>query len=396
MSTGFSWPRLVIRPVRMRTQIAFAMVLAICLAVVFGYIGLTLWGTWAAPRYAAQLSPPAQRALAALEVDQAPTPRDLGVLIAESTEFNARAEREQDMALVVLTLCASLIGILVGSALARRLSDPLEILAEAARAVAAGDLSARARPRSIGAGETAQLIADFNEMADALEMSDRQLKESSAAIAHELRTPLTVLRGRLQGMRDGVFDAGDQEIEALIRQVDGLTRIVEDLRTVSNSQAGQLTLRLSMVDLAEEADGVIRMVRPDLERLGLSLELDLRPTPIHLDAERARQVLLALVQNARLYAGEGGTIRVETLSQDAGVVLRVLDRGPGFPPGTEASAFQPFWRAEASRSREFGGTGLGLAVVAAVMKAHGGSATLHPRPGGGTIVELWFPRDARR
>jgi two-component system sensor histidine kinase BaeS/two-component system sensor histidine kinase AdeS len=373
---------------------ALAMVGAICLAVLFGYIGLTLWGAWATPRYTEKLSPPAQRAIAALDVDQSPSPQDMVVLITESSRFNAMIEREQDMALVVLTLCASLIGVLGGLLLAQRLAHPLENLADAARAVAAGDLSARARPSSSGAGETARLLEDFNHMADALERSDRQLKESSAAIAHELRTPLTVLRGRLQGMRDGVFGSGDREIEALIRQVDGLTRIVEDLRTVSNAEAGQLSLRCALVDLAEEADDVLRTVRPDFTRAGLALELDLRPTPIRLDAERARQVLLALVLNARLHAGEGGVIRVETQGDDDGAVLRVLDRGPGFPAGLETTAFQPFWRADASRSRDSGGTGLGLAVVAAVMKAHGGSARLLPRPGGGTIVELRFPRGA--
>lgn len=378
----------------MRTQIRLAMVMAICLAVLFGYFGLTLWGILATPRYTAMLSPPAQRAVAALERGASPENADLLVLIKESGPANEAATREQDLALVVLTLCATLVGILAGGVLARRLADPLESLAEAARKVAAGDLSARARPASSGAGETAQLLADFNEMADALERSDRQLKESSAAIAHELRTPLTVLRGRLQGMRDGVFEAGDQEIAGLIRQVEGLTRIVEDLRTVSNAEAGQLSLRCALVDLAEEADGVLRVVRPDLERAGLSLELNLRPTPIHLDAERARQVLLALVQNARLHAADGGVIRVETLSDDEDAVLRVLDRGPGFPPGLNAAAFQPFWRADASRSRDSGGTGLGLAVVAAVMKAHGGTAAVLERPGGGSIIELRFPRSS--
>lgn len=380
------------RPIRMRTQIRLAMVMAICLAVLFGYFGLTAWGIWSTPRYVAMLSPPAQRAMAALEKGGSPDTDDMFVLIQESGPANEAATREQDLALVVLTLCASLVGILVGGALARRLADPLESLAEAARAVASGDLTARARPAFSGAGETAQLLSDFNDMADALKHSDRQLKESSAAIAHELRTPLTVLRGRLQGMRDGVFGSGDREIEALIRQVEGLTRIVEDLRTVSNAEAGQLSLRCAPVDLAEVADDVLRMVRPDLERSGLALELDLRPTPVHLDAERARQVLLALVQNARLHAADGGVIRVETASEDAGAVLRVLDRGPGFPAGLEAVAFQPFWRADSSRSRDSGGTGLGLAVVAAVMKAHGGTAATLARPGGGTVVELRFPQ----
>lgn len=368
------------------------MLAAICLAVLFGYVGLTAWGAWATPRYVAELSPPAQRAVAALDAGQAPLPAEITALVAESAASNAAFERDQEMALLVLTLCASLIGVLGGGLFARRLSAPLESLAMAARAVAAGDLSARARPGHSGAGETAQLIQDFNDMADALDRSDRQLKESSAAIAHELRTPLTVLRGRLQGMKDGVFNPGPNEIEALIRQVEGLARIVEDLKTVSTAEAGRLSLQLGLVDLAEEVDDLIRTVRPDLERSGLKVELDLRPTPIHLDAARARQVLLALLQNARLHAFEGQAIRVETRGDDRGAVLRVMDRGPGLPPEDREAAFQAFWRADSSRSRDSGGTGLGLAVVAAVMKAHGGTAEMSARAGGGTTVELRFPR----
>ncbi len=368
------------------------MVAAICLAVLFGYVGLTAWGVWATPRYVEELSPPARRAVAALEAGRAPLPAEITALVGESEKANAAVSRDQDMALLVLTLCASLIGVLGGGLFAGRLSAPLESLAGAARAVAAGDLSARARPGHSGSGETAQLLQDFNEMADALERSDRQIKESSAAIAHELRTPLTVLRGRLQGMLDGVFHPGPREIEALIRQVDGLTRIVEDLKTVSTAEAGQLSLQLGLVDLAEEVDDLIRTVRPDLERNGLKVELDLRPTPIHLDAARARQVLLALLQNVRRHASEGGAVRIETRGDDRGVVLRVMDRGPGLTPEEQATAFQPFWRADSSRSRDSGGTGLGLAVVAAVMKAHGGTAAISARPGGGATVELRFPR----
>lgn len=368
------------------------MVGAVCLAVIFGYAGLLAWSTLATPRYMSELSAPARRAVDVLEKGGLPTQDEVAALAVESGRINDAASREQDLALVVLTLIASLCGVLGGTLLAKRLSGPLESLAAAARSVAGGDLRARARPRFSGAGETAQLIQDFNDMADALQRSDRQLKESSAAIAHELRTPLTVLRGRLQGMRDGVFEAGEREIDALIRHVDGLTRIVEDLKTVSNAEAGELSLRVSLTDLAEVADDLIRTVRPDLERGGFAVELDLRPTPIHADAERVRQVLLALLENARLHAAEGRSIRVETLGEDHGAVMRVLDRGPGVGPEDAEQAFQPFWRADSSRSRVSGGTGLGLAVVAAIMRAHGGGAQIQNRPGGGAVVTLTFPR----
>lgn len=279
--------------------------------------------------------------------------------------------------------------------LARRIVLPVSAVASAAREVAQGNLSARARCSTPGFGETAQLISDFNQMAVQLAAYESEMRTWNSAIAHELRTPLTILRGRLHGVHDGVFELDKAMVSNLIQQVDGLTRIVEDLRTVSLAAAGRLELMLGTVDLASEAQAVIAMVEPDLAAAGITVESDLRSATARADSARVRQALLALVSNAAQYASDGRWLRVETKTNAADVVIRVIDRGPGLPPDFGPRAFDAFSRAEESRSRAHGGTGLGLAVVQAIAQSHGGAAKSMPSDGKGTIFEISIPRQLR-
>ena len=290
--------------------------------------------------------------------------------------------------LTVLAACVA-VGLAIG--VGKRLALPMERVAHAARRVAQGDLDARAEPGRGSSLELRQLVDDFNRMADSLAASRRELKESTAAIAHELRTPLTILRGRLQGIHDGVFAIGSPEITALIQQVESLSQLVEDLRVVSLAGAASLALERRPVDLATEVENLLPVIEPDLNALGMRLELDLRPAPVHADPQRVRQMLICLLDNTRRYASEGGVVRIETHSADRAGVLRVLDRGAGFPPGGAERAFERFWRSEASRSRQTGGSGLGLSVVRAIADAHGGQAHAANRPDGGALLEVRLP-----
>jgi two-component system sensor histidine kinase AdeS len=145
------------------------------------------------------------------------------------------------------------------------------------------------------------------------------------------------------------------------------------------------------MELATEVESLLPVIEPDLHALGMRLELDLRPAPVHADPQRLRQMLICLLDNARRYASEGGVVRIETHASGSAGVLRVLDRGAGFPPGGAARAFERFWRSEASRSRQTGGSGLGLSVVRAIAEAHGGRAHAANRPDGGAVLEVRLP-----
>lgn len=284
-----------------------------------------------------------------------------------------------DRGLVALMLVLGIpLAVGLSWALARRMAAPMEEVARAIRSVARGDLTARARPSDLA--EMRDLAQDFNRLAERLERSDAEMRFANAAIAHELRTPLTILKGRLQGVQDGVFQMTPQMVAGLMAQVDGLTRIVEDLRLLTLLEPGQVTLSREEVALDRLVAETLDLVAADLAAAGMGLRLDLTPLSVKADPARLRQALLALVTNAMRHA-PGQPLTISMGAEGALAWIRLADRGPGLPPEGLSRAFDPFWRAEASRGRDKGGSGLGLAVVRAIALAHGGSVqveNLHP------------------
>ncbi len=385
--------RLPRRPWKLSAQLVAAMTAVVVLSVIIMIGGMALYYLILDKVLRLQMPPQALAAYHAIEANKIPQPADFQVLLDVHKGLETQLSLMELGALAVCGAVALTAGVAAALWFARSISDPLHRVAATARRVAGGDLGARVlQPETGGgAGETHQLIADFNRMADEMQRAERDMRESVAAIAHELRTPLTVLRGRLQGISDGVFVPDSKGLAGLILQVDSLTQIVEDLRTLSLAMAGRLMLQPASLDLAQEIEAAVDALAPDFNAAGLTIERDLRPAPVRADPARLRQVLLVMLENARRYALAGGVARVETRRGEGMVYLRVLDRGPGLRVGDEERVFERFWRADESRSRDAGGTGLGLAVVKAIAEAHGGTAIAFARPGGGACFEIRLP-----
>ena len=381
-----------IRPTpSLRTQFAAAMIVAILIAILFGYIALRLFVEEQRRSAIWSLGPVAQRTVQALQHGQHSSAPDITTLYRESMAAYQRIDDEQDHMLIVLAAIACCVGVGVGLTFARRFTRPIEEIGMAARRIASGDLAARASSPRPGAGELSVLFNDFNVMADALERSDRRTREDSAAIAHELRTPLTILRGRLQGYADGVFQPDPDDVRGLTEQVDLLTRIVEDLQMLSVAQSHRLDLQKVPVALDRLAALLLQTLEPMLRDKNIQVQRDLAPATAMADHQRLAQVLLALIDNAMRHAGSGSSITVATSSRDGQAVLNVSDRGPGLDDDQIAQMFVPFWRGEGSRNRALGGSGLGLAVVKAIVDAHGGTIIVARRHGGGLSFDVCLP-----
>ena len=300
-----------------------------------------------------------------------------------------------ELAWIALTILGGVVlAIVVAIRLARRILAPLNSVADSLRRVSQGDLGARAAGGDRSLGEASLLVEDFNTMAERLERMAREQMFWNAAIAHELRTPLTVLRGRLQGLAEGVFQPDPRLFASLLAQVENLGRLVEDLRVVGLADGGHLTLQVAQCDLAAEIRGVLALVEPDLRARGFVLETVLPSDPVRCDPARMRQALLALLDNAKNHAAPG---RLQVALQvDAGsATLAVTDAGPGIEPAFAATMFDAFQRGEAaqaaSRSGGSSGSGLGLAVVRAIALAHGGQARCTAAAGGGSTFALSWP-----
>lgn len=376
---------------RLRTQLAAAMIGAVLLAVLFGYGGITLFVQWEERQLLRSLDIATRSAAATIERGGQPDAQQVKRLYLDTLRITRQVDHDTDRVLVALACLASLFGIWVGIAVATRLVRPIEAVSAAARALSRGDLTRRVTVDRAGSDELATLVVDFNAMADALQRFDREVSESSAAIAHELRTPLTILRTRLQAQKDGHIHPDGDSNELLIAQVDLLTRIVDDLQVLSMADSGRLDLHREDVDIADFLRTTAVGVEVLLAQDGMTLETHLEPAVAAIDRMRLRQVILALANNARFHARSGGTMLLACGPGEGRARIVVADRGPGIAEADRARVFERFWRAEPSRMRAGGGSGLGLAVCAAIVRAHGGSLQIAPRVGGGSEFTLHLP-----
>lgn len=271
-----------------------------------------------------------------------------------------------------------------------RFVRPLRHASRAARELARGGWP-EVVPGGTG-GEAGQVQRDVQHLALELRRLHEEREATAAAIAHELRTPLAVLQARLQAHLDGVLPLDGPATGALLAQIGVLRRLVDDVQTLSLSQVGRLTLRPERLDVAAWVKGRLDAGTFGPAPVELAVEPDAAPLWVDADPERLAQVLGNLLHNAAVHAGPGGAVQVRVKPEGRYVCVQVLDRGPGFPEGAEGRVFERFYRADPSRSRHTGGSGLGLSVVRALVEAHGGEVHAENRPRGGARVTVRFPR----
>lgn len=293
--------------------------------------------------------------------------------------------------LTATMLAAVGLAVLVAGHLAKRILLPLNSVAQAIRSVAAGNLSARASAGEAPLAEAVTLVDDFNRLANELKRVTDERAFWNAAIAHELRTPVTILRCRVQGLVDGVFEPDPAQFDRILSQVENLGRLVEDLRAVSLAESGHLQLEWQTVDLSGEVAEVADSFQARLEDAGLVVDLDLTFVPLACDPVRIRQVVVALLDNATRYSLPG-TIKIVCRVDDGEAMLSVEDEGPGIPEDLVPHVFEAFRRFGDGRDQSYRSSGLGLAVVAAIAAAHGGRASCRSTCGGGTAFGIAWPQ----
>ncbi|MFO7544486.1 MAG: ATP-binding protein [Trueperaceae bacterium] len=291
-----------------------------------------------------------------------------------------------------------------GGWLAIRTSKPIDRLAEVTRRHGAGERDLRADVH--GPNEVAELARVFNTAADQIRDEEEQRKRFTTDVAHELRTPLTILKSELEAIQDGLMQADPENVGQLLQQVDLLTRLVQDLRTLTLAEAGELSLERNPIDLGSLVTSALGAFTSRASTAEVLLESTVQPDVLVAgDGERLLQVINALMDNALRHVPEGGRIDVDVrrraTATDEGAALEsavvsVCDDGPGVPEEHLQHLFQRFYRADPARSRASGGSGLGLAIVAAIVALHGGSVEATARPGGGTCFCVWLPATGAR
>ncbi|ADD79163.1 sensor histidine kinase [Pantoea ananatis] len=282
--------------------------------------------------------------------------------------------------------------VVMGLRFALPLAKQFSQLAHAARDVARGKFSTSVGQVKGAPQELVRFTDDFNLMTQQLARYERELKASHVAIAHELRSPLTAAMGRLQGIVDGVFEPEPRQFSMIMKQLTQLSRLTDELHLLSLADAGQLSLNLSRFNLAD-------LMRERASWLALQaeaeqVEIDVQsPTslPYTGDAFRFGQVITILMENALRYAAEGKRISIDAHASDSAITLQFRDYGPGVDPQFLSVIFDRFTRADSSRARHSGGSGLGLSIAKAIVEAHGGAIRASLPPEGGLHIMITLP-----
>jgi signal transduction histidine kinase len=288
-------------------------------------------------------------------------------------------------------LVAGVVALVMASGLAYNLVRPIQQVTEAAGAVARGDLSRRVSVSSHD--EIGRLADTFNAMASDLEKGERLRRDMTADVAHELRNPLAVLQGNLEAVMDGVLPPTPENLQPLLDQTLLLARLVEDLRTLSLVEAGQLRLDRVATDPAALMQSVVThfSAQARVQRVALTTDIAARLPSLEIDAQRLTQVLGNLLSNALRHTPEGQTITCRVTHQAGQVTFVVADTGAGIPPEILAHLFERFYRADEARYRQEGGTGLGLAIAKQLVELHGGQISVASEVGRGTTVNVTLP-----
>jgi two-component system OmpR family sensor kinase len=313
------------------------------------------------------------------------------VLVAVSLDRADDTARQVDLTLVIAGLGALAVLVLAGWWVFRLGLRPITDVTDVATAIAGGELDRRVPERAPNT-EAGELGRAFNVMVDARQASEDRLRRFVADASHELRTPVAAIRAFADLYRQGGLDADEALADAMRRigqEGARMSGLVDDLLLLARLDEGRplVMARLDMEPLLADAVLDASVTHPS-RHVSLDVDGDLT---VDGDEERLRQAVGNLVANAMTHTPDGTDVVVRGRHDGDGVVVEVVDHGPGMTPEAAAQAFDRFWRGDASRSRARGGSGLGLAIVKAIVEAHGGSATLIGQPGAGTTARLRLP-----
>ncbi len=311
-------------------------------------------------------------------------------------DFRVFAQQEVKTLFTRGIVLAAIIGVVAGVWLSHTLAAPLQRLEEGAQAITARDLSHRVPVQ--GSREIRAVAVSFNQMAQRLETAETLRQNLLADVAHELRHPVHILKGNLHAILDDIYPLSKEEIARLVDQTHHLTTLINDLHELAQAEAQQLPLHKQPADIAQLVKDITAVFKPAAAAKQIELRVALlgaMPT-IEVDTARMRQVLHNLLDNALRHTPGNGRVHITVEQTEAGLQIKIADSGAGIEPEALPHVFDRFYRADSARSREHDSAGLGLAIVRAIVGAHGGSVTVtSPGLNQGSTFILTLPQTKR-
>ena len=320
----------------------------------------------------------------------------VGTLVMGRVPFERNPREEEfiqrtNKLLIYSAVGASLVALLLGIFLSRTLTRPIHELTEATHAVADGELGRQVSVRS--KDEMGKLAASFNKMSTDLARSTEARKQMTADIAHELRTPLSLILGHAEAVHDGVLPPTQENFEIIRDEAMRLEQLVDDLRTLSLADAGELSINPQEVSPQKLLSDIQATYQHIANQKNIKIRLDVPPglPMLNIDPGRMTQVLTNIFDNALHHTPESGQINLTAQNMEGGVLLSIQDSGSGIEGEDVNRIFERFYRTDSARNRDGGGSGLGLAIAKSIVLAHDGQIWAESKPSQGLKIIIRFP-----
>ena len=300
-------------------------------------------------------------------------------------------------ALLVSIGVATLAAIVVSIFVSQQVVDPVRAVIAVTKRIAAGEYNQRVEVHASNPDDTdeiGQLAIQFNRMASQLEKLEDARRQLIADVSHELRTPLTSIKGYMEGLLDDVLPANEATYNQVLQEADRLARLVDDLQELSRLEAGDFELNRTHLEIPPLLQKALNNILPLAKAKGITLTLDCAQNlpQVLADRDRILQVILNLLSNALRYTPSRGEVWITAKQERNNVFIAVHDSGIGIPTPHLLRIFTRFYRVDKSRSREQGGSGIGLTIAQRLVEAHGGRIWAEsPGEGKGSTFAFTLP-----
>jgi len=294
--------------------------------------------------------------------------------------------------LLIGTVIAAAISFVLGAFMARWLSSPISRVIRTAGQISQGKYGDRIHEQS-NTREIVELTRTINTLADTLAKQEILRKRLTADVAHELRTPTANLQSHIEAMIDGIWKMDTARLESCHEETVRISRLVSDLENLARFEADNLILKKETFDLAALIGKIKKSFESDIAGKNIHVTEELSAFCMNADEDKIEQVLVNLISNALKYTPEGGSVMIRTEETPLETIIAVRDSGIGISDEDLPYIFERFYRADKSRSRATGGSGIGLAIVKFLVEAHGGSVKVDSKLGAGSRFTVVIPKE---
>lgn len=292
--------------------------------------------------------------------------------------------------LLLTALGAVILAIALSWLVARRITAPLVTMRKGAEAIMKGNLQNRVPVH--GKDELAELAQSLNHLTEELERQEHLRQQLTSDVAHELRTPLATMKSHMEAFEDGIWQPTPDRLRAVTDEIDRLIGLVWDMEQLTLLESPEFELVRKEEDLSAIVEQTVINMRTSFDQKGVTLHSDCDDSiQVYVDRRRMTQVFVNLLSNALKFTPKGGKVTVRAKQQKETTILTVEDTGGGIPVEELQQVFERFYRVDPSRSRQSGGSGIGLTIVKKLVESHSGSIRIESKPGVGTSVHIHLP-----